>query len=231
MKDCFMKKFALNLSAVVVFAASVVASQSSAIAGSIFYTAHVDPQATSFNTPVGLNRFDTSLGTLTDVTISFTANIVAEVDVFNSTGSSKAFTNAHATIPVSVVGPDGSTASGSAVAGPFSGTALAGFNAFTGITGSTSGSDIVASSSWSQYEGSGLALLTFNFNGDTGTFAGSANNGVFFGGSATASGDVKVTYTYNPPAVPEPSTFAMMGLGGVGLAIGTYRRRQAAAGV
>jgi hypothetical protein len=28
------------------------------------------------------------------------------------------------------------------------------------------------------------------------------------------------------PAVPEPSTFALLGLGGIGLAIGAYRRRQ-----
>ena len=56
-----------------------------------------------------------------------------------------------------------------------------------------------------------------------GTFGGSevgGNNDLFFGGSALASGNVTITYFFNP--VPEPGSVVLLGLGGV---VGLFGRR------
>ncbi|MEI8016974.1 MAG: PEP-CTERM sorting domain-containing protein [Schlesneria sp.] len=80
-----------------------------------------------------------------------------------------------------------------------------------------------------QYE-SGSFDLNLNFSGKnvsaatvngvkTLSFVANNNNGW---GASSAEGT---------PIVPEPSTFALLGLGVAGLAVGAYRRRQAAAAV
>ena len=40
---------------------------------------------------------------------------------------------------------------------------------------------------------------------------------------------VLTSFQPNAPAVPEPTTFALLGLGGLGVGIGEYRRRKLAA--
>ena len=240
-----MKNLVMKCAAVVV---GLIVSSGAAFAGTISYDQIVSPQSTSFNVDVALQKFDPTLGTLTGVTISFTADIIANIVVSNSLLTQQSFSNATASVPVTVTGPGSSTASGTAVAGPASGTVgpavqytipvVPPFNVtvptqttVSGLTAQTSGSHDVSSADFALYEGSGGSLVHLTFSGNSGTFAGSGVNGVSFGGSATAGGDVKITYTYTaspPPAVPEPSTFALLGLGSLGLAVGAYRRRSVA---
>ena len=65
----------------------------------------------------------------------------------------------------------------------------------------------------------------------TSTFLSSGYSGLVTSvGVNSATGyAVMDNVTYQGHAVPEPSSFALLGLGGIGLAIGAYRRRRATA--
>ena len=195
---------------------------------SISYSADVAAQPTSFSETVSLQKFDTNLGTLTGVTISFTSNVNSIVKVVNLTGVPQSFTNAQASIPFSVIGPDSSSASGTAVTTVGSGNIGAGLGPhdFPGLPTTASGDVIVPSSNWSDYQGVGVTYADFDFIGANGTFSGSSANLVFFGGSAVADGHIVITYDYETAAVPEPSTFALGACGLVAAGLGCVRRKR-----
>jgi len=159
-----------------------------------------------------LPGFDTSLGTLQDITITLDATGTAEVDVFNDTGSSQTFTGAMATIPVSLTGPGPITTSVTLSAGPTSGTATPGMSAFPGLPASASNMVLVSPADFSLYEGLGL-IVSVNVNGGTGTYTGNSIPGVFFGGSSTAGAVTTISYDFLPAStkVPEPATVSMFG--------------------
>ena len=72
--------------------------------------------------------------------------------------------------------------------------------------------------------GSGYAVPTFAGVTDTNPF-----NSVLLTTSSDVIDTVNVNNVSTASAVPEPSTFALLGLGGIGLAIRTYRRRRVSA--
>ena len=219
-----LKKFLL-LTLVV---ASAVVANGRASAGTISYSADVAAQPTSFSETVALPKFDTSLGTLTGVTISFTTNVNSIVKVANFTGVTQPFTNAQASIPFSVIGPDASSASGTAVTTVGSGNIASGIGPydFPGLPTTASGQVAVPSSNWSSYQGVGVTFANFDFIGANGTFTGTAANLVFFGGSAVADGHIVITYEYETAAVPEPSTFVLGACGLVAAGLGCVRRKR-----
>ena len=74
-----------------------------------------------------------------------------------------------------------------------------------------------------------------NYTGGTYTApdSGTASFTISFTQDPAATGAISDSATFSippstPPTVPEPSTFALLGLGGLGLTVHTYRRRQAA---
>jgi hypothetical protein len=206
--------------------AFVTLASSAAMANVISFSHTTATTATPFSDTFTLSNFNTSLGTLTGVAVTLSYTTTGEVDVFNSTVSPQAFTNATSSVPLTLTAPAGLTSSANAVAGPINGVANPGFNAFTGIPGSGTLTVNVLPANFLSFEIPPAALTSsFTVAAGTGLFSGNSVQGVFFGGSATAGGTTTVTYTYTVPSsgAPEPATAALMG--GALIGLGLLRKR------
>ena len=222
-----LKKFAGIALTVVAAMALSVASRAQVIV----QTFTVPQQAVSFAQNVTFNKFDTTLGVLNSITLSLSTSVTAEIDVFNFSNKAQTFTNATASVPVKITGPDGSTFTVTSVAGPISGsvTSLVGVTPYAGNTATATGNSVILPANFGQYQGFGGGNLTVNFQGQNGTYSGSAGSNVFFGGSATAGGTLTLTYNYTKiQPIPEPgaATFLAAGvLGSVGMVIRRRRKK------
>ena len=186
-------------------------------------------QGLGFTDTLYLSQFDTSLGTLTGVTLHITDTEQAEVTIENGSASP-------ASITVSLTGlvtakdnhGISSTVDLSQDWGPYSmlgneGPIIPTYNGSgpdfqdLGIIMS-SATDTASSSDLSLYEGSGTVPIAIHASGGwnaSGSTAFSLNINEFVG-----EGSVYATYTYI--SVPEPSSALFLGLGG--LALLCYRR-------
>jgi len=183
-----------------------------ASADMVTYTDTFGPQTTPFSDLLTFDKFNTSFGTLTGIQITLDTTEVADVAVYNILGTSLGFTGATASIPITASALSGVTTSVSGTAGPISGTAAPGLNSYMGVTASQTGTTAVPSADFGSYEGSGFGTFLLTVNGAQGVYSGSGPFGLFFGGSAVANGDVKVTYDYTPSAVPDSAvTLSLVG--------------------
>jgi hypothetical protein len=178
------------------------------------------PGNTTQNLLVG--PFNNLLGTLTGVTIGLDSVNTGDVSIYNSTGLTQAFSNATATEPVTVTGPDSLSATATGNASIASGTVAPGLNNFPGLPASASSSVSVPNADLPAFEGVSDITLSVYANG--GTYGGSSVSGVFFGGSFTSTGDVVVTYDYTAPAVPDGGLTAGL-LGSALVGLGALRRK------
>jgi hypothetical protein len=192
------------------------------------YSETIPTTGAPYNYNFSLTKFDTTLGTLTAVTLNLTLTSTAQVDVFNSTGVSQAFTNANSSVPLTVTGvsgPASATVSGNAVASVAAGTANPGFNSFPGLTGSGFTSTSVAPIDFGFFQGIGASLANFAASASSGSFSGTSVPQVFFSGDAVVGGLFQIVYQYDAPTsvVPVPASLPLMVSGLLGLFL--IRRR------
>lgn len=184
---------------------------------------------TPFVADIAVPLFDSTLGTLTGISLQLNTDIVGEIGVYNPGAAAKPFTNARAIIPVTVTskGLDVTALTAVATATLAAGNAAPGFNAFAGIVSSGSNATSVLPSQFAYYIGQGVGSALFSAVAGDGTFSGTTGANLFFGGSATAGGVFTIRYDYDPvSAVPVPAAAWLLGSGLVSL--GAMRRRRRA---
>lgn len=186
-------------------------------------------QGLSFTDTLYLPQFDTSLGTLTGVTLNISDAEQAQVTIENGSPDSASVTiNLTGLVEATDNISFDSTANLSQSWGPYSlaaneGPIIPTYNGsgpdFANLgTITSSATKTVTSFDLSLYEGSGTVPVTVNGSGGwsaQGTTAYSLIINEFAG-----EGSVYATYTYTP--VPEPSSALFLGFGG--LALACYRR-------
>lgn len=214
----------------IVLAGSLALCASAASAAFVEYNTVLPSSSTPFSTTFSVPLFNSQLGTLNGVTLSLVSNIVGRIDVFNNLGTSQGFTNAFASIPVTVRSdsPDATSVTAVAVSVLASGTASPGFpiSSFPGITSTASNSVHVLPVNFASYigTGSGTALFTASSNG--GSYGGTSVPGLFFGGSAVADGAFTIRYDYDAvSAVPVPAAALLFGSGLLSLGAVCRRKR------
>src|SRR5262249_9395682 len=149
----------------------------------------------SSGTQVTLPEFNTSLGTLTDITLTLKSSISTEVDVINLTNTAQRFTNASATAPLTITGPDATSITATAIATVASGMAHAGpfvITHFAPVSQTALTKVHVPNENFGSYEGSGTSLLTFIVNTDNAVYSGTAarSGALAFSGSECILGTV-----------------------------------------
>jgi hypothetical protein len=180
---------------------------------------------------LSLPQFNTSLGTLTGVSIELSAYDTISSVVYNATGQSAAYSGATAVMTVKVTASLGSsdsdvlTTSGTGIAGPFTslspippGPSVAGWASIPTQT------DTINPGNLGIFEGTGMLPITISAD-SVGSYSGTGGSSLFFGGIGYSYGTVEVDYSYDSQMVipiPEPNTLcaglAVASICGIGFA-------------
>jgi hypothetical protein len=233
MRNANMKKiirnFGMGLS--VAFALSVTSLVAN---GQLTYTGNINPGTLGGTVTTSLPMFNSALGTLTGVQVTLDFQVTPVATLINGTGSAMTFTpsdSVFASLPgdpatpwtISLGSDNWMLAEPTVTTGPIAGTGqlIASFGSLMFVGGTSASADLtdVSGSDFSAYTGAGD--LSFGSSGGS-IMSGSSGNGFFGGGSADVTGTASVTYDYTP--VPEPTTLALAGLGGLSLMF--FRRRK-----
>jgi hypothetical protein len=218
------------LALLVGIAATAGASAQSVESFDVVFANINSPIVANASDTIALPEFDTNLGTLLGVSLTLNSTLVGYAKVFDIGSGTGTFSDSSADFSssgnnITLAGPAGLTEIANPVITGFSGTVGAGsFLLSSGI--SRSFLVTVSDSNLLQYEAAGGGNLgeTLTLSG-LGTFSGTqiGSQQVFFGGEATASGDLSVKYTFE--AIPEPPTYALIvGVAAFGLVL--LRRHQ-----
>ncbi len=217
--------------------AALLSLTGAAHASLVEYHASLSTQAAgSPASSFSLQLFDPSLGALQSVELSFDGSVTDQVRVTNGNAVDAGFTNAHASVPVTV-GINLPTlvsfsAKLTAAANAASGTVAAGqVSYFNGTANPLNMATLLEDASIvSRFVGQGSGDTTtalFLVSSGLATVGGTATSGVYFGSRAFALGDVTVSYVYQPvSAVPVPASAWLLGSGV--LSMGAFMRRRRA---
>jgi PEP-CTERM motif len=227
-----LKKIGLSgVAAATLAFGAIFAGTESASADAITQTA-TETNASTFTYDFTFNGFNTSLGTLTSITLTLMIDETPVEEIINIDSASHNYSNATASFPITaeIMAPGSTTTmvTLTATAGPFTGTAAPGTTDNPGSADTGSQSTNVAMSDWIFYEGS-TVVVTGLLTAQNGSYGGSETDGqgkLFFGGDLSGSSTATLVYNYTPDSVPEPLTLSLFGAGLVGAA-GMSRRRKA----
>jgi hypothetical protein len=174
------------------------------------------PWTDSFSVPL----FNTHLGTLLSVTIELTIYDQDAPFVFNGSGVTKKFTSITSTTSVTATGPGSTSVSTSGTTsfsnpsgqsvGPHSTYTVA--NTPVEMGSQTNTLTGTAADPW-KYPGHGSMNTSISVGTGSTNITGSGASGLAFGSDPFSMATVKITYTYLAPAVPEPASMGLMGLG------------------
>jgi hypothetical protein len=189
---------------------------------------------TAVNDPMVFNQFDPSLGTLNAVTVSMSYDFIHTSTVTFYTPGTIGTSATNNTMSVSL--PNGGGTVLSANSADY--TRSTAFNSATmtlntpvvlpatTFSGSLGPVSLTSAADLAAFTGTGTIALPVTASSLAGLPTGNANGAA----AVTTQADVKVTVSYSythKPAVPEPSSVVLLGLGGCGMFL--YRRRRAAA--
>lgn len=219
---------------------ALLAAAASASAASVSFSNTLTVQGNNLYANLTLGKFDSSLGTLTGVTLTvneFSVQGDFIATAINGNGTLSAFSTIATLRQALGSGLGFTTATGTADASedlvitPGLGTVLTqdvaqGFDLTEYIFLQNAVTN-VASGNWAAYTGNAGEVVTFQLKNNPSATV-SAPTGQFTTTTVTSFADMTVTYTYTPTPVPEASTYGMI-LGGLALAGAAVRRRQKAA--
>ncbi len=216
----------ISLISALAFAALAGSAMAATSTNSSSFTSSAAP----FTKNLTLNAFDSSLGTLTAITLTLDSTSAANIRI-NDTDPSNSYVvdTATGSVQLTLNGLNGSNHSLTVSNSITSQLVHPGLNTFTGAFNPYSESINVSSGDFSLYTTS--SAPTFVVSAVAGSASASGNSStdpgfLFYNASATAAGTATVTYTYTP--VPEPSTYAGFGAALVGIAgMARSRRRKA----